>query len=144
LLPIDLLVTMTHNLLASFCILVSASFLARTGAFSVVHHDTSTTRSTASLTTLGMAKSINKQADLMKKLKEAKQQAKESSGETVEESANTKETTELSAKEVKERNDRLRFQQLLEEGGTSMLNDYSSDGYLNRQQEEEEISAARK
>jgi hypothetical protein len=89
-----------------------------------------------------MAKSINKQADLMKKLKEAKQQAK---GETVgDDSVNSKETTELSAKEVKERNDRLRFQQLLAEGGTSMLNDYSSDGYLNRQQEEEEISAARK
>lgn len=108
----------------------------------MVHHATSTTRST--LTTLGMAKSINKQADLMKKLKEAKQQAKESSGETDDEPAPPAEKTKLSANEIKERNDRLRFQQLLEEGGTSMLNDYSSDGYLNRQQEEEEISAARK
>jgi hypothetical protein len=91
-----------------------------------------------------MAKSINKQADLMKKLKEAKQQAKESSGEVDDESEIPKKVSELSAQEVKERNDRLRFQQLLAEGGTSMLNDYSSDGYLNRQQEEEEISAARK
>jgi hypothetical protein len=96
------------------------------------------------LTTLGMAKSINKQADLMKKLQQAKQQAKESSGETDDESASSTENTKLSAKEIKERNDRLRFKQLLETGGSSVLNDYSSDGYLNRQQEEEEISAARK
>jgi hypothetical protein len=92
-----------------------------------------------------MAKSINKQADLMKKLQQAKQQAKESSGETDnDESASSTENTKLSAKEIKERNDRLRFKQLLETGGSSVLNDYSSDGYLNRQQEEEEISAARK
>jgi hypothetical protein len=134
---------MTYDQLASFCILLSALFLGRTGAFSVArHHDTSTTRTT--LTTLGMAKSINKQADLMKKLKEAKQQAKESSGETDDESASPTENTKLSASQIKDQNDRLRFQQLLEEGGSSVMNDYSSDGYLNRQQEEEEITAARK
>jgi hypothetical protein len=91
-----------------------------------------------------MAKSINKQADLMKKLREAKQQAKEDSGETDDESASPKENAKLSAKEIKERNDRLRFEELLATGGSSVLNDYSADGYLNRQQEEEEISAARK
>lgn len=97
--------------------------------------------------TLGMAKSISKQADLMKKLKEAKQQARESSGETDDdgdESSSPTEKSKLSATEIKERNDRLRFQQLLETSGASVLNDYSSDGYLNKQQEEEEISAARK
>jgi hypothetical protein len=133
---------MAHKLLAPFCILLSTLFLERTGAFSVVHHDTSTTRST--LTTLGMAKSISKQAELMKKLQQAKQLAKESSGETDAESASPTENTKLSAKEIKERNDRLRFQELLATSGSSVMNDYSSDGYLNRQQEEEEISAARK
>jgi hypothetical protein len=135
---------MTHKLLATFCFLVSSSLLARTTAFSVLSHDTST-RCTAM--TLGMAKSISKQADLMKKLKEAKQQARESSGETDDdgdESSSPTEKSKLSATEIKERNDRLRFQQLLETSGASVLNDYSSDGYLNKQQEEEEISAARK
>ncbi|KAL7563005.1 hypothetical protein ACA910_013529 [Epithemia clementina (nom. ined.)] len=48
----------------------------------------------------------------------------------------------LSEKEIKERNDRLRFAELLKKSAASVWNDYSKDGYLNKQQEEEEILAA--
>lgn len=50
----------------------------------------------------------------------------------------------LSDKEIRERNDRLRFEELLKKGTVHVMNDYSSDGYLNRQQEEDEIDAVRK
>ena len=50
----------------------------------------------------------------------------------------------LTEREIRERNDRLRFEELLRKGSASVLNDYSSDGYLNKQQEEEEIDAFRK
>jgi len=46
--------------------------------------------------------------------------------------------------EIKERTDRLRFQEMLDKKGSVVLNDYSSEGYLIKQQEEEEIDAARK
>jgi len=50
----------------------------------------------------------------------------------------------LTQEEIKERNDRRRFEQLLQREGTKMFSDYESDGYLNTKQVEEEISAQRK
>jgi hypothetical protein len=88
-----------------------------------------------------MAKSINKQAELKRKMDLAKLKKLEESGSLDESSA--KEKADLTAKEMKEKNDRLRFAELLKKDSANVLNDYSSDGYLNKEQEEEEISAAR-
>uniref|UniRef100_A0A7R9ZL38 DUF4174 domain-containing protein n=1 Tax=Craspedostauros australis TaxID=1486917 RepID=A0A7R9ZL38_9STRA len=86
-------------------------------------------------TQLHMAKKLkNKQFELAKKLAEAKKQK----------AATDPKAAKLSKQEIKERNDRLRFEELLETRSGSTLNDYSSDGYLNREQEEEEINAARR
>jgi hypothetical protein len=81
----------------------------------------------------GLNKIKGKQADLKRKLDLAKQQKREAGGHTGDDS-----------EEIKERNERKRFEQLLEREGSKMLNDYDSDGYLSIKQEEEEISAARK
>lgn len=87
----------------------------------------------------GLNKAKNKQAALKQKLENAKRQKLEEAGEEAEE-----ERRRLSDKEIRERNDRLRFEELLQKGSASVLSDYSSDGYLNIQQEEEEIDAFRK
>jgi hypothetical protein len=88
-----------------------------------------------------MAKSsLKKQADLRRKLELAKQQNKEEDDDN--QPVASKKSL-LTDKEIKERNDRLRFEELLQKGSSSVLNDYSSDGYLNKNQEEEEIDAAR-
>ena len=83
---------------------------------------------------------LNKQQELKKKMELAKKQNKK---EEVDDDDKTGKGR-LTDKEIKERNDRLRFQEMLKKGGASVLSDYSSEGYLNKQQEEEEISAARK
>lgn len=85
-----------------------------------------------------MAKKMkNKQAELAKKMADAKNQA--GGGTPVDD---VSATAKLSAQEVKEQNDRLRFEELLKTQASSVLNDYSSDGYLNKKQEEEEIMAS--
>ena len=91
------------------------------------------------------AKSINKQAELRRKMEQAKrqktkQQQQEDNDISTSSSQKTKES--LTDREIKEQNDRLRFEELLKRESANVLNDYSSDGYLTRQQEEEEIVAA--
>lgn len=76
----------------------------------------------------------NKQAELLKKMAEAKEQKAQSDmggGER------------LSDKKIKEQNDRRRFEEMLKKQ-TASLNDVSSDGYLSKEQEEAEIDAYRK
>eukprot|EP00980_Cylindrotheca_fusiformis_P030979 scaffold25694_cov127-Cylindrotheca_fusiformis.AAC.10 len=92
-------------------------------------------------TQLHLAKKLrNKQADLAQKLALARKQAAEKKGpEPTEGSENNK----LTDKEMQEKNDRLRFEELLKNQPVS-LNDVGSDGYLNKQQEEAEITAMRK
>lgn len=90
-----------------------------------------------SVVVLDMAKR-NKQAELRQKLEEAKRQNETNV------SLDKEETIKLTASKIKERNDRLRFEELLKKAGANVFNDYSSDGYLNKAQEEEEINAARK
>jgi hypothetical protein len=77
----------------------------------------------------GLNKAKNKQAAFLDKLAKAHNNQQ-------------KDNADLSDEEVKERNDRLRFEELLMNGAFS--NDDSSDSYLNREQEEEEITATRK
>ena len=94
-----------------------------------------------------MAKKIrNKQAELAKKMEMAKQQSawKEDGSGIDTHNSNPKKETRLSAAEIKAKNDRLRFEELLQKQSSVVLNDYSSDGYLNKEQEEQEILAARK
>ena len=95
----------------------------------------------SSTTTLFMGKSINKQAELRKKMEMAKKQ-KAGAVPASEEADDQKKA--LSDQDIKERNDRLRFDELLKKSSAAVFNDYSSDGYLNKQQEEEEINAQRK
>lgn len=92
----------------------------------------------------GLNKFKNKQADLKRKMELAKQQKKEAGGaeEDDAEEEGTK-PKKLSAKEIKERNDRKRFEDLLKREGSKVLSDYTSNSYLNNKQEEEEITAAR-
>lgn len=89
---------------------------------------------------MASSKAQNKQAALRQKMEAAKRQNQD--GITEPEIATEK--SGLSDKEIRERNDLLRFEELLRNGAANVLNDYSSDGYLNRQQEEEEIDAVRK
>lgn len=90
---------------------------------------------------LGMAKKPrNKQAALAEKMALAKKQAAEKEGLGQTEKAGKEKLTD---KEMRERNDRLRFEELLKNQPTSM-NDVASDGYLNKQQEEAEINAMSK
>ena len=136
--------------LTSFLIAMLSSH-NKAAAFSSVGFRTQQSQSppAVSLLVLGMGKGLNKtrnkQADLQRKLQLAKQQKQEQSGENenaAKEGGDNQEKP-LSEKEIKERNDRLRFEELLKKEGAKVMNDYSSDGYLNRQQEEEEIQAAR-
>lgn len=95
------------------------------------------------LTSLQMGKKIrNKQAELAQKMKLAKQQAAEKQGlEGSDEQSSDK--LKLSDEEMKEINDRRRFDDLLKQQAVTM-NDLSSDGYLSKEQEEAEMDAVRK
>jgi len=85
----------------------------------------------------------NKQAMLKQKMEAAKRQ-KQGDDAATHVAEDDKDTKQLTATEIKERNDRKRFEELLQKGGANFLSDYSQDGYLNKQQEEEEIDAFRK
>lgn len=89
----------------------------------------------------GFNKAGNKQADLARKLALAKQQTnKEEPASPIESEGSI---ASLSEAEIKKRNDKLRFEELLKRESASVLNDYSKDGYLTKDQEEEEVQAAR-
>lgn len=90
----------------------------------------------------GLNKAKNKQALLKQKLEEAKRQKIQ--GDNDDAVGEKAKQHPLTDEEIKERNDRKRFEELLKKGAANVLNDYSSDGYLNKQQEEEEIDAFRK
>ena len=105
---------------------------------------TKTLTSTALSMGKGLNKFKNKQADLKRKLELAKQQQKDGSPGMEENAEDETPKAALTAEQIKERNDRKRFEQLLQREGAKSLNAYNSDGYLNRNQEEEEITAARK
>lgn len=72
----------------------------------------------------------------------AKQQAAEREGQDDTASDETKKA-KLSDKEIKEQNDRRRFDELLKSSSVS-VSGISSDGYLSKQQEDLEIDALRK
>lgn len=97
----------------------------------------------------GLNKAKNKQLLLKQKLEDAKRkklidQSNENDDDNGDASKTRQKLQQLTDKEIQEKNDRLRFEELLKKGSASVLNDYSEDGYLNKQQEEEEIDAFRK
>jgi hypothetical protein len=119
-----------------YCSWVVSGFLPRSTG---VNGSSGTT--IKSSTVVGMAKKMrNSQAELAKKMALAREQKAQEEGADLQ----VPEAAErLSSREIKERNDRLRFEELLQTQSTS-FNDVSSDGYLNARQEEAEIDAYRK
>lgn len=101
------------------------------------------------LTVMAAKKMRNKQADLLRKMELAKKQKEEEGdGDNDDASSTTKssddqKTKKLTDEEIRERNDRLRFEELLQRESSKVLNDFSSSGYLTKEQEEEEIAASR-
>ena len=89
-------------------------------------------------TSLFMGKLRNKQAELQRKMMLAKQQAAQKASENGDESK-----ARLTDEELKEANDRKRFDELLN-SHSAMIGDKSSDSYLTEEQEEENIDAYRK
>jgi len=111
----------------------------------------SSSRSSSGATELYMGKGLNKQKnkqmDLKRKMELAKLQKQGIDTDADTDAAASAENDSklgLTQEEIKERNDRRRFEQLLQREGTKMFSDYESDGYLNTKQVEEEISAQRK
>jgi hypothetical protein len=117
---------------------VSLIFLvANVGAFQPVPQHTRNLP-----TQLYMGKKIrNKQADLAKKMALAKE--KKSEKEDSDTSSDDASNKKIADKEIKEINDRKRFEELLKSSSVS-LREISSDGYLNKEQEEAEIDALSK
>ena len=108
-----------------------------------------------------MGKSINKQAELRRKLELAKQQKLQQQASTTSSSSSSssQSTTNtakqqqeqqqiLSDEEIKQRNDRKRFEELLQKSSaaSAVWNDYavSDDDYRNQDQVQEDIDAARR
>jgi len=88
-------------------------------------------------TEIGMAKKMkNKQAELLKKMELAKQQAAQ------ETSAEVGSEAKLSDAEIKKQNDRKRFEELLSTQPVGM-SDLSADNYLTQEQEEQDFDLRR-
>ncbi|GFH46570.1 hypothetical protein CTEN210_03044 [Chaetoceros tenuissimus] len=87
----------------------------------------------------------NKQADLMKKMQEAKKQRELNEGGEVAaaivEEEKSKANKRLSDEEMKTQNDLKRFQELLDSESATVNYDIGGSNYKTKQQEEEEIDA---
>ena len=96
------------------------------------------------------SRSLNKQAALRQKLEQARQQNFEQQQNTTTTSSTTITVSSssagypLSEKEIRERNDRLRFEELLQKKGGAFIDSENDKEYKSRQQEDDEIDAVRK
>ena len=88
-------------------------------------------------TSLFMGKLRNKQAELQRKMMLAKQQNAQKAKENGDDSK-----VRMTDEELKEANDRKRFDELLN-SSSAMIGEKSSDSYLTQEQEEENIDAYR-
>ena len=93
-------------------------------------------------TSLFMGKMKNKQAELQRKMKLAKQQAAQKANDG-NAASSSQPQTRMTDQELKEINDRKRFEQLLNSNSAS-IGESSSDEYLTEAQVEENIDAYRK
>ena len=89
------------------------------------------------------SRSLNKQAALRQKLEQAKQQKFEQQQNTTTTSSSSS-GYPLSEKEIRERNDRLRFEELLQKKGGAFIDSENDMEYKSRQQVDDEIDAVRK
>ena len=87
------------------------------------------------------SKSLNKQAALRQKLEQAKLQNFEQQQQNA---TALSSSYPLSDKEIRERNDRLRFEELLQKKGGAFIDSENDKEYKSRQQEDDEIDAVRK
>jgi len=133
---------MYHTRASLIALVVAFLLVMAVDAFWVVPPSSSSQRVARLFMGKGLNKA-NKQAMLKQKMEAAKRQ-KQGDDDGADVAEDDKDTKQLTAKEIKERNDRQRFEELLRKGGANFLSDYSQDGYLNKQQEEEEIDAFRK
>jgi hypothetical protein len=96
------------------------------------------------------SRSLNKQAALRQKLEQAKlqnfeqQQQQDTTITSLTSSSSSKTGYPLSEKEIRERNDRLRFEELLQKKGGAFIDSENDMEYKTRQQEDDEIDAVRK
>ena len=138
------MISFQHILLAVVIGFVTAFSPSSLQHATVIRSLTSTCGTTT--TSLQMGKKIrNKQAELAQKMKLAKKQAAEKQGLDINDDDDESNANKgkLSDEEMKEMNDRRRFDDLLKQQAVTM-NDISSDGYLSKQQEEAEMDAVRK
>jgi hypothetical protein len=138
-------------------IMTKTEFLVAVLSVLLVHHGTTAFSPTCfvrprHVVVLEMGKGLNrarnKQADLLKKMELARQQKEGDSATATTAAAAAdhdapKSLSSLSNADIKKQNDQKRFEQLLREESSNVLSAYSKDGYLNKEQEEEEITAAR-
>jgi hypothetical protein len=90
------------------------------------------------------SRSLNKQAALRQKLEQAKLQNFEQQQQQQNTTTSTSSSVyPLSEKEIRERNDRLRFEELLQKKGGAFIDSENDKEYKSRQQEDDEIDAVR-
>ena len=92
------------------------------------------------------SRSLNKQAALRQKLEQAKQQKFEQQQQqnSTTTASSSSSGYPFSEKEIRERNDRLRFEELLQKKGGAFIDSENDKEYKTRQQEDDEIDAIRK
>ena len=142
--------------LSSYILVVSLIFCQKLNrkiveAFPINNHAFHTMLSLRSISFSNMNTSLfmgafnkrNKQADLQKKMALAKKQKQEKeSGGSSRENIDEKSNLKLTAAEIKEINDRKRFEDLLNSESATHMSELGGGTYLTTQQEEEEIDAA--
>jgi hypothetical protein len=89
------------------------------------------------------SRSLNKQAALRQKLEQAKLQNFEQQQQQNTTASTSSSVYPLSEKEIRERNDRLRFEELLQKKGGAFIDSENDKEYKSRQQEDDEIDAVR-
>lgn len=129
-------------------ILMLTFLLVKCTGFSPCHQSQQSCRNVSRLTAttlFGALNRKNKQADLLKKMEEAKRQRemKETEEEGHETMAKSPDKVKgrISDEEIKKQNDLKRFQELLDSESSTVNYDIAGSNYKTQQQEEEEMEA---
>ena len=126
----------------SFSLLSLYSMVASSEAFAPTSQIVNKSCGCTSTTLFGAFNKRNKQADLLKKMADAKKQRQVDSGEAV--PVTTEVKGKLSDEEMKKQNDLKRFQELLDSEGATVNYSIGGDNYKTQQQEEEDLDAGQK
>lgn len=130
----------------SFSLLSLYSMVASSEAFTPTSQIVNKSCGCTSTTLFGAFDKRNKQADLLKKMADAKKQRELDGGEAVPVTteAKGKAKDKLSDEEMKKQNDLKRFQELLDSEAATVNYNIGGDNYKTQQQEEEDIDAGQK